>query len=173
VDLLGEMTKEKGDYRIGLRNVNPYFLCEMFEDLRPFFGSVKIWFLSSAAESGSDRILKLMGRRYQIQDFIKCMRVLNDEYPNILLRTQLLVGFPGETNEDFQMTKKLLDELKLDWVEIYKYSPNSGTPAATMPDQVPEQTKTKRYRQLFLKTRVLSSPRKITQKLANNFDSIF
>lgn len=163
VDLLGELTKEKGDYKIGLRNVNPYFLSEMFEELKPFFSSGKIWFISSSVQSGSDRILKLMGRRYKIQDFIKCIKTLNDEYPNILLRTQLLIGFPGETNEDFQMTKKFIDELKFDWVEIYKYSPNSGTPAATMLDQVPEDTKTIRYRQLFFRTRLKRSHKKIIQ----------
>lgn len=163
VDLLVELTKEKGDYKIGLRNINPYFLIKMFEELRPIFASGKIWFLSSAAESGSDRILKLMRRRYKIQDFIECIRILNNEYPNILLRTQLIVGFPPETNEDFQMTRKLIDELKFDWVEIYKFSPNNGTPAAKMTNQVPEHTKVTRYRQLFLKTRLQRPHKKLGQ----------
>ena len=154
VDLLVELTKEKGDYKIGLRNINPYFLSEMFEELRPIFASGKIWFLSSSVQSGSDRILKLMRRRYQIQDFVKCIRILNDEYPNILLRTQLMVGFPTETNEDFQMTKKIINELKFDRVELYKLSPNNGTPAATITDQVPEHTRTTRWRQLYFKTRL-------------------
>ena len=163
VDLLVELTKEKGDYKIGLRNINPYFLSEMFEELRPIFASGKIWFLSSAVESGSNRILKLMKRRYQIQDFIECIRILNKEYPNILLRTQLIVGFPTETNEDFQMTKKLIDDLKFDWVEIYKFSHNNGTKAATMTNQVPEHTKITRYRQLFLKTRLQRPHKKLRQ----------
>lgn len=163
VDLLVELTKEKGDYKIGLRNINPYFLSEMFEELRPILASGKIWFLSSAAESGSDRILKLMHRKYQIQDFIECIRILNNEYPNILLRTQLIVGFPTETNEDFLMTKKLIDELKFDWVEIYEFSPNNGTPAATMTDQVPEHTKVTRWRQLYLKTRLQRPHKKLRQ----------
>lgn len=163
VDLLVELTKEKGDYKIGLRNINPYFLSEMFEELRPIFASGKIWFLSSSAESGSDRILKLMRRRYKIQDFIEGIRILNNEYPNISLRTQLMVGFPTETNEDFQMTKKVIDELKFDWVEIYKFSPNNGTPAATMTNQVPEHTKAIRYRQLYLKTRLQRPHKKLRQ----------
>ena len=166
VDLLVELTKEKGDYKIGLRNVNPHFLIEMFEELRPIFASGKIWFLSSSVESGSDRILKLMQRRYQVQDFIECIRIINSEYPNILLRTQILVGFPSETNKDFQMTTKLFDELKFDWVEIYKFSSCKGTTAAKMPNQISESTKETRFMQLFLKTRLQRPQEKLKQILA-------
>jgi len=150
-DLLVELTKEEGDYKIGLRNVNPCHLKEMFEELRPIFSSGKIWFLSSAIESGSDRILKLMRRRYKIQDFKKCIKTLNKEYPNILLRTQLMVGFPTETEEDFRESMRLLDELKFDWAEVYKFSPRRGTLAATMTGQVPEKTKEARFQRLTLK----------------------
>ena len=152
VDLLVELTKEKGDYKIGIRNVNPYHLKRMFEDLRPVFASGKIWYLSSAVESGSNRILKLMRRRYKVQDFIKCFRILNNEYPNIYLTTQIMVGFPTETNKDFQLTKHLINKLKLDLVEVYKFSPNKGTSAAKMVDQIPERIKVSRFRQLYLLT---------------------
>ena len=164
VDLLAELLKEKGDYRIGLRNINPYFLSEMFETLKPIFASGKIWFLSTAVESGSDRILKLMNRKYQIQEFIECIRILNNQYPNILLRTQLMVGFPTEANKDFRLTMKLIDKLKFDWVEIYIFSPNKGTPASTITDQVPEHTKVTRFWQLYLKTR-LQHPQKKIKKI--------
>jgi MiaB/RimO family radical SAM methylthiotransferase len=155
-DLLVEMTKEKGEYKIGLRNVNPYYLIEMFEELRPIFARGKISFLLTAAQSGSDRILKLMRRRYKIQDFIRCIKVVNNEYPNIILRSQIMVGFPTETEEDFQMSMRLSDELKFDWVEIYKFSPNKGTLAATMMDQVPEHIKEIRYKQLRTKNNLQS-----------------
>lgn len=160
VDLLLELIKKEGNYKIGLRNVNPCFLIEMFDRLRPIFASGKIWFLSSSVESGSNRILKCMKRRYKVQDFAKCIRVLNDEYPNIYLRTQVMVGFPGETEQDFKMTLKLFDELKFDWVEIYRYSRNIGTPAASFPNQISEKTKASRSRRLFLKTRLRISKRK-------------
>ena len=152
VDLLVELTKEKGDYKIGLRNVNPYHLKRMFEDLRPVFASGKIWYLSSAVESGSNRILKRMRRRYKVEDFIRCFRILNNEHPNIYLTTQIMVGFPTETNEDFQLTKHLTNNLKLDLVEVYKFSPNKGTSAAKMVGQVPERIKVSRFRQLYLLT---------------------
>jgi tRNA A37 methylthiotransferase MiaB len=163
VDLLVELAKEKGDYRIGLRNVNPYHLNEMFEELRPIFSSEKIWFLSSAIESASDRILRLMRRRCKIQDFKNCIRILNKESPNILLRTQLIVGFPTETREDFRMSLHLLDELEFDWVEVYKFSPRRGTPAATMAGQVPKKIKTTRFRQLSLKAMTQRPHKKLRQ----------
>lgn len=163
VDLLVEITKKKGDYKIGLRNVNPYYLIEMFERLRPIFSSGKIWYLSSATESGSDRILKLMRRGYKIQDFRKCIQILNKENPHIFLSTQLMVGFPTETEEDFQKSMHLLDELKFDWVEVYKFSPRSGTAAATMTGQVPEKIKKARIRRLTLKATAQHPHRKVRQ----------
>lgn len=161
VDLLVEMTKEKRDYKIGLRNVNPFYLNEMFEKLRPTFSSGKIWFLSSAVESGSNRILELMRRKYKVQDFMRCIQILNNENPDILLRTQFMVGFPTETEEDFQKSLHLLDELKFDWVEVYKFSPRKGTPAAKMKGQVSEKTKEARFRRLFLKANTQRPHRKM------------
>jgi len=151
VDLLREMMREKGNYKIGLRNVNPYCLNEMFDSLEPIFSSGKIWFLSTAVESGSDRILKLMRRKYTSQDFKKCIKILNERYPNIFLRTQIMVGFPTETEEDFQTSLHFLDKLKFDWVEVYKFSPRIGTDAFKMDGQVPEEIKEARFRQLSLK----------------------
>jgi MiaB/RimO family radical SAM methylthiotransferase len=148
--LLSEMAKTKGDYKIGLRNVNPQYLRELLKGSRPIFSSGKMWFLSSAIESGSDRILKLMNRKYTVKDFTDCIKVLNKEFPGILLRTQIMVGFPTETEKDFQRSLNLLATLKIDWVEVYKFSPIRGTPAATMPEQVPEKIKEERYRRLTL-----------------------
>jgi len=151
VDLLNEMTKENGDYYIALRNVEPHFFIEMFEELRPFFSSRKIWFLSSSVESGSNRILRLMGRKYKVEDFIKCIKNLNCEYPNILLKTQIIVGFPTETDEDFKKSIQLLDNVKFNWVELYNYSKRPGTLAAKMDGQIPDEVKFIRYLRLLLK----------------------
>ena len=153
-DLLVELIKIKGDYKIGLRNINPAHLIQIFEKLRPVLASGKIWYLSSAAESGSNRILKLMRRRYTIQDFIKIVKILNEEYPNIYFSTQLIAGFPSETEKDFQLSMQLIHELKFDNVEVYKFSPNIGTKAAKMCDQVPERIRLSRYRRLFISSRL-------------------
>jgi tRNA A37 methylthiotransferase MiaB len=131
----------------------------MFEELRPFFSRRKIWFLLSPAESGSDKILELMGRKYKIGDFKRCIKTINEEFSDILLRTQLMVGFPTETEEDFEKSVDLLDCLRFDWVEVYKFSPRPGTIAAKMADQIPEKTKEDRYRRLHLKA-LMQRPRK-------------
>lgn len=165
VDLLVELTKEKGEYKIGLRNVNPHYLIEMFEQLKPIFATRKIWLLESPVESGSNRILKLMGRRYKIEDFVRCIRILNKEYPNIYLRTQIMVGFPTETEEDFQKSKRLLNDLRFDFVEAYSFSPLPGIPASKMSGQVPEDIKNSRLRQLFFRPIFQHPHRKLKQML--------
>lgn len=161
--LLAEMTKTHGNYRIGLRNVNPYYLNEMFGELMPVFSSGKIWFLSSAVESGSNRILKLMRRTYRARDFKGCVQILNRDFPTIFLRTQIMVGFPTETEEDFQNSLSLLEELRFDWVEVYKFSPRRGTLAATMNGQVPDKVKEDRFRKLALRAMIQRPRRKIGQ----------
>ena len=167
VDLLVELVKIEGDYKIALRNVNPYYLLEMFEGLKPIFSSGKIWFLLSAVESGSDRILKLMNRKYKLQDFKKIIQIINTEYPSIFLRTQLLVGFPTETDQDFQKTINLLDELKFNWVEVYTFDCRPGTPAAEMEGQVKEKIKKQRFRKLTLKAISQQPLKKIRQILSS------
>jgi len=149
-DLLDEMTKERANCRIGLRNVNPYYLNEMFTELKPFFSSGKIWFLGTPVESGSDRILELMGRKYKIEDFRRCIQAINNDYPSIILRTQIMVGFPTETRHDFEKSLQLLVDMTFDWVEIYKFSRRPGTVASTLDGQVSEEIKDCRFRELEL-----------------------
>lgn len=165
VDLLAALTKIKGDFKIGLRNINPVHLIALFDRLRPFLASGKIWFLSSAAESGSNRMLKLMRRRYSIQEYIKCIRKLNAEYPHIFFRTQMMVGFPTETDKDFEMTMRLTDEVRFDWVEVYTFSPAKNTDASFMSNQVPEEIKICRSRKLYRKILFQNLTRKLRQLL--------
>jgi len=150
VDLLNRMTEEEGEYVISLRNVNPCWLIEMYKEIEPILSSGKIRFLSSAFESGSNRILRLMGRRYTIEEYRRCIQDLNSKHPNILLSTQVIVGFPTEKKQDFQQSEKILKELLFDGVEVYKYSPRHGTRAATMNGQVPEYIKEYRFLRLLL-----------------------
>jgi MiaB/RimO family radical SAM methylthiotransferase len=168
VDLLNEMTKKPGDYHIGLRNINPHYFIEMFEDLKPILQSGKILFLSSAVESGSNRILELMGREYKIEDFKRCIKTLNTEYPSILLRTQIMVGFPTETEHDFQESMQILDDLTFDWVEVYKFSPRPGTIASDMDGQVPGEMKEARFRKFYAKS-LLKHPRKKVDRILRSY----
>lgn len=148
-DLLGEMVEERGDYKIGLRNVHPYFLRQMLADLRPILSTGKIWYMGIAAESGSDRILRLMRRTYTAADVRECVRSVKEAYPDIVLRTQFLVGFPTETKQDFADSMTLLDQAKFDFTEVYRFSPRPGTTAGELEARVPIRVaRYRRYRML-------------------------
>lgn len=149
--LLRTMTAEPGEFTLRIRNLEPMGLIAMFDRLRPAFDSGHISLIATPVQTGSDRVLQLMKRHYSIADFAACIRTLNAAYPQIRLRTQVMVGFPQETEEDFRASARLLDELRFDYVEVYCYSPRPNTEAASMPGQVPEHVKAARYRRLLCK----------------------
>lgn len=161
VHLLNEMTSEKGNYKIALRNVNPFFLKKMLSELIPIFKSNKIWFMSCAVESGSNRILKLMNRKYCIEEFKECMQDIQNVSPKTLFRTQIMVGFPTETEQDFRESMRLLDEVVFDFVEVYKYSERPRTLALSMQGQIPQKIKNIRYGKLIMKYLFQRIPRKM------------
>jgi len=92
-----------------------------------------------------------MGRKYKIEEFSKCIDIINVEYPNIFVKTQIIVGFPTETEVDFQKSMQLLNDLNFDWVEIYKYSKRPGTISSNMECQIPEHVKNVRYFRMLMK----------------------
>lgn len=148
VHMLKELVSREGDYKIRLRNLHPKFLIEILPEMRDIFKSGKISFLSCAVESGNNRILKLMNRGYIIEDFKKAIRMLNEEFPEIQIRTQVMVGFPTETEKEFEDTVKLISELYFDFVEIYLFQPRPGTAAANMQGKVSEKIARRRYLKL-------------------------
>jgi len=151
-DLLREMVENPGDYTIRLRNIQPKFLIEMMPELQEILGSGKIPYLSSAAQSGSDRILGLMRRGYRIEDFERAILTLKSQFPALQIRTQIMVGFPGETEDEFQDTLRLLDEVNFDFVEVYTFQPRPGTEAARMKDQIPQKVARRRYHKAYMKS---------------------
>lgn len=99
-------------------------------------------------QSGSDRILKAMNRNHTRQDYLACIAKLRAACPNLALSTDIIVGFPGETEDDFEQTLSLVEEVVFAQSYSFKYSPRPGTPAASLPQQVPEEVKSKRLTQL-------------------------
>ncbi|HEV2454530.1 MAG TPA: tRNA (N6-isopentenyl adenosine(37)-C2)-methylthiotransferase MiaB [Verrucomicrobiae bacterium] len=95
-------------------------------------------------QSGSDRILKLMHRGYTRDKFLGIVKKLRAARPNIGIGTDIIVGFPGETEEDFEQTLSLAREVEFDQAYIFKYSPRRDTPAAEMPDQIPQRAREER-----------------------------
>ena len=100
-------------------------------------------------QSGSDRILKLMHRGYTRERFLGIIQKLRQAKPGIGITTDIIVGFPGETEEDFEQTLSLCREVAFDNAYIFKYSERRDTPAAEMPDQVPQEIREERNHRLL------------------------
>jgi tRNA-2-methylthio-N6-dimethylallyladenosine synthase len=101
------------------------------------------------AQSGSDRVLKLMHRGYTRERYLGIIHQLRRAKPEIGITTDLIVGFPGETEKDFEETLSLAREVEFDNAYIFKYSPRRDTPAAAMPDQVPQRIREERNQRLL------------------------
>ena len=100
-------------------------------------------------QSGSDRVLKLMHRMYTRERFMEIVRKLRAVKPDIGLGTDIIVGFPGETEEDFEQTLSLVEEAQFDNAFCFKYSQRRNTPASRMPDQIPEEVIEERHKRLL------------------------
>ena len=99
-------------------------------------------------QSGSDRILAAMKRRYTVLEYKSIVRRLRAARPDLCISSDFIVGFPGETDEDFEATLRLVDELKFADAFSFVYSPRPGTPAAELPDDTPADTKMERLHRL-------------------------
>jgi tRNA-2-methylthio-N6-dimethylallyladenosine synthase len=111
------------------------------------------------AQSGSDAVLKRMRRNYTRAEFLRKAEVLHKAMPGIAVTTDLIVGFPGETEDDFQKTLSLPAEAGLDGGFIFKYSPRPGTESALWPDDVSDEVKEERHARLLEIVDALSAKR--------------
>lgn len=92
-------------------------------------------------QSGCDETLKRMNRRYTTKEYKEIVDRLRENIPNVAITTDVIVGFPGETNDEFKSTYEFLKEIELSQMHVFKYSPRKGTPAATMENQIDPQMK--------------------------------
>lgn len=99
-------------------------------------------------QSGSDRILKLMGRKYTIEEYLKLYNKIRKEVKGVSITTDIIVGFPGETEEDFEETLKIVNECKFDGAFTFAFSPREGTPAAKLKDNTTLEEKNERLHRL-------------------------
>jgi tRNA-2-methylthio-N6-dimethylallyladenosine synthase len=106
-------------------------------------------------QSGSTRVLERMQRLYTRDDYMRRVEWIKGARRNISLTTDIIVGFPGETEQDFQQTLDLLDRVEYDSLFSFKYSPRPNTPALTMGDQIPDEEKTRRIMMLQEKQRAI------------------
>ena len=99
-------------------------------------------------QSGSNKILKLMNRKYTSEEYLKLYNSIRDKVKDSSVTTDIIVGFPGETEEDFEETLKIVNECKFDGAFTFAYSPRENTPAALMKDAIPESVKMDRLHRL-------------------------
>ena len=114
-------------------------------------------YLDMPIQHSSDAILKRMGRRTSRQELEDIIGKLRREIPDIALRTTLITGFPGETEEDHENLKSFVETMGFDRLGVFTYSPEEGTPAERMPDQVPEEVKEERRDELMLLQQQISA----------------
>ena len=155
--LLKKMFSVKGDFRIILWDLNVRWFIEYYEELRSVLKAnyMKVSKIVMPIQSGSDRILKLMKRGYEIEKAKKCISDFHRSVPDMRLETHILVGFPGETDEDFQKTVELIRESEFSKVVVFKYGKRPNTEAASLPNQVSRSTIEKRARILAREKRVI------------------
>ena len=148
IDLLEEINEIQGIQRIRLGSIEPLLITvEFVERLKKLEKICHHFHLS--LQSGCDETLKRMNRRYTIEQFKEIVRLLRNAYSDVNLTTDIIVGFPGETDEEFNKTYQFLKEIKFYKMHIFKYSPRKGTKAAVMPNQINGDIKEERSKKLI------------------------
>jgi len=146
--LLRESAKIEGDFWIKYVSPHPKdFTDEVIEAIADNSKIARM--LHLPLQSGSTKILNAMNRGYTKEEFITLAKKIKEKIPDIGLTTDIIVGFPGETDEDFQDTMDVVNEVGFENAFMFMYSKRSGTPAATMEEQVDEQVKSERLQQLM------------------------
>jgi len=146
--LLRESAKIEGDFWIKYVSPHPKdFTDEVIEAIADNSKIARM--LHLPLQSGSTKILNAMNRGYTKKEFITLAKKIKEKIPDIGLTTDIIVGFPGETEEDFQDTMDVVNEVGFENAFMFMYSKRSGTPAATMEEQVDEQVKSERLQKLM------------------------
>jgi tRNA-2-methylthio-N6-dimethylallyladenosine synthase len=146
--LLERVNEIDGIERIRFTTSNPYNLTTRL--IRALRDVPKVCeYLHLPLQSGSDRVLTRMNRGYTRARYLELIAELQETVPDLALSTDLIVGFPGESEEDFAQTVEMVERVGYDNVFAFRYSRRPGTPAAEMPDQVPDEVKADRNRRLL------------------------
>ena len=148
LDVIKQINDIEGIERIRLSSVEPILFTDEFVEAVSAMDKVCPHYHLSL-QSGCDETLKRMKRRYTTEEYKTIVDRLRAAIPNVSITTDVIVGFPGETNEEFDKTYEFLKDIELTHMHIFKYSPRKGTPAATMENQVDPSTKHERSEKLL------------------------
>jgi len=148
IDLLEKINEVDGVQRIRLSSIEPIIMTDDFIERLSKLDKICNHFHLSL-QSGCTDTLKRMNRRYTADEFFDATERLRRKFPNAALTTDIIVGFPGETDNEFCQTYDFLKKIKFYHMHVFKYSPRKGTKAAIMPNQVDAQIKEKRSKMLI------------------------
>ena len=148
IDLLEKIEKVEGIQRIRLGSLEPTLISEEFVERLSKLSKICDHFHLSL-QSGCDETLKRMNRKYTIEVFERGVELLRSAFPNVNLTTDIIVGFPGETKEEFDKTYDFLKKIQFYKMHIFKYSPRKGTVASKMENQIDGNVKEQRSRLLI------------------------
>uniref|UniRef100_A0A7J3TI96 tRNA-t(6)A37 methylthiotransferase n=1 Tax=Geoglobus ahangari TaxID=113653 RepID=A0A7J3TI96_9EURY len=152
-DLLEKISEIEGEFRVRVGMMNPQHAINILDDLINAFSSEKIYkFIHIPVQSGDNKVLEDMRRGYTVEDFIEIVKSFRKHFDDVTLSTDIIVGFPTESEESFWKSYELIKEVKPDIVNITRFSPRKGTLAAKMKD-IPDWIKKERSRKLTELTR--------------------
>ena len=145
-ELLKEISEIKGDFRVRLGMMNPKFAGKIFGKILKILEDKKFYkFLHLPLESGSNKVLKEMNRGYKVEEFLKMALEFKRKFKNSLLATDIIVGFPTETEKDFKETISVIKKIKPEILHLFRYSKRKGTEAEKLKD-LPDRIKKERSR---------------------------
>ncbi len=156
IDAIECVNSIDGIERIRLGSVEPRVLTKDFINRIRLMPKVCDHFHISL-QSGCDNTLKRMNRKYTCEEYAKCVRLLRNAYENPAITTDIITGFPGETDEDFETSLRFMEEIRFSEAHIFPYSPRKGTKAAAMPGQIEKKVKNKRASVMIEKSKELHS----------------
>lgn len=148
IDLLEDLNKIEGLKRIRLGSLEPNLITEGFTRRLEKLDKICHHFHLSL-QSGCDSTLKRMNRKYTIKEFTEATKLLRNIFPDVALTTDIIVGFPAETDEEFNATYEFLKKIKFAKMHVFKYSPRKGTVAAKMENQIDPKIKEERSHKLI------------------------
>ena len=154
IQLLKRVHEVEGIERIRMSSIEPVAITKEFIDALRELPKVCHHFHLSL-QSGSDRVLKRMNRKYTTADYLRSVEDLRSLWPDVAITTDIIVGFPGETDEEFEETVAFVEKVKLAQIHIFPFSPREGTPAAKMKEQIAPEIKEKREKELATKEKEL------------------
>ena len=168
-ELLKEVEQIEGLERIRFMTSHPKDLSD--DLIEVMANSKKICpHLHLPLQSGSSRILKAMNRRYDKEKYLELAKKIRERMPDIALTTDIIVGFPGETEEDFQETLDVVRQVRYDSAFTFIYSKRTGTPAAVMEDQIPEDVVKDRFDRLLKEVQTIS--KEMAERFTGNEETV-